>query len=249
MGSKMNKKFDYEVIYDYLKNLIKMELKSNDKIPSENELCKLFNFTRVTIRQGINKLKSEGLIFSKQGSGYFVSAEKIHYTLSKFTTFSKEISKIGKIPSLRILEIKTINANNFLLEKFNKKTKLTLLKISLLRMVDDTPILIGTSYINLSLTPNIDEKIINTTSFTQLFEEYGLEPIRNHSDLEIISGSDYYMDLLQTQNRLPLIKISSTSVNKKSGEIIEYVESFFRSDLVKVSINFNQTMEVNIPEQ
>jgi len=52
------------------------------------------------------------------------------------------------------------------------------------------------------------------------------------------------MQILQMQNNLPLIKIASTSIDKKSKQIIEYVESYFRSDLVKISIDFNKNEEV-----
>jgi DNA-binding GntR family transcriptional regulator len=111
-------------------------------------------------------------------------------------------------------------------------------------MADDTPILLGYSYLNTTLLPNIDLKIASTTSFTKIFEEYGLEPIRNHSEIEIIPSDEEYMQLLQIQNNLPLIKIASRSTDAKSGQIIEYVESYFRSDLVKISIDFNNQKEV-----
>lgn len=244
MDTKMTKKFDYEIIYEYLKNKIKNDLQCNDKIPSENELCSLFSLTRTTVRQGINKLKNEGLIFSKQGSGYFVSPLKINYTLCRKTTFSNEIIKLGKTPNIKILEMQTVTPNDFILEKFNMKESQSILKITLIRMADNTPILLGYSYLNTTLLPNIDLKIASTTSFTKTFEEYGLEPIRNHSEIEIIPSDEEYMQLLQIQNNLPLIKIASRSTDAKSGQIIEYVESYFRSDLVKISIDFNNQKEV-----
>jgi DNA-binding GntR family transcriptional regulator len=37
----MTKKFDYEIVYEYLKDKIKNNLSPNEKIPSENELCKI----------------------------------------------------------------------------------------------------------------------------------------------------------------------------------------------------------------
>ncbi len=242
----MTKKFDYEIVYEYLKDKIKNNLSANEKIPSENELCKLFDLTRTTVRQGINKLKNEGIIFSKQGSGYFVAEEKITYTLSKNTVFSKEILKLGKTPKIKILNIQKIESDNFILKKFSLKENQNLLKITLVRLVDDTPILIGYSYLNTNLTPKIDLKIVSTSSFTKTFEEYGLEPIRNHSELEIVPSNEKYMQILQMQNNLPLIKIASTSIDKKSGQIIEYVESYFRSDLVKISIDFNKNEEVTL---
>ncbi|MCI0500755.1 MAG: GntR family transcriptional regulator [Epsilonproteobacteria bacterium] len=235
----MTKKFDYEIIYEYLKNKIQNDLQCNDKIPSENELCTVFNLTRATVRQGINKLKNEGLIFSKQGSGYFVTPPKINYTLSQKTTFSHEIIKLGKAPNIKILEMQTLTPNDFILEKFNMKESQSILKITLIRLADETPILLGISYLNTALLPNIDLKIASITSFTKTFEEYGLEPIRDYSELEIVPSDDEYMQLLQIQNNLPLIKIASGSTDAKSGQVIEYVESYFRSDLVRISIDFN----------
>ncbi|KFL35183.1 MULTISPECIES: GntR family transcriptional regulator [unclassified Sulfurospirillum] len=242
----MIKKFDYEIIYEYLKNHIKNDLNPNEKIPSENKLCTMFNLTRTTVRQGICKLKNEGLIFSKQGSGYFVVDEKIEYRLSENTIFSKEILKLGKTPKIKILDIQTIDPDDFIVKKMGIAKNQSILKITLIRIVDEIPILLGYSYLNTTLTPNIDLKIVTTTSFTKTFEEYELVPMRNHSELEIIPSDEKSMQLLQIQNNLPLIKIASTSIDKKSGEIIEYVESYFRSDMVKISIDFNQSKEVTV---
>jgi DNA-binding GntR family transcriptional regulator len=244
MEDKMKKQFDYEVIYDYLINKIRKDLSANEKIPSENELCSLFKTTRTTVRQGINKLKSEGIIFSKQGSGCFVSPEKINYTLSPNTVFSNEINKLGQFPSIKILEIQNISPSDFIIKKFGMEKSLNIHKVTLIRMVDNIPILIGYSFLNLALLPNIDTNITSSNSFTKIFKEYGLEPIRNHSELEIVLSDKKTMQLLQMQNNLPLIKIASTSLDKKSGRIIEYVESYFRSDLVKISIDFSKNEEV-----
>ncbi|MEA3513317.1 MAG: GntR family transcriptional regulator, partial [Campylobacterota bacterium] len=85
------KMFDYEMVYSYILNLIETKLNENDKIPSEKYLCEKFDITRATARQGITKLKNEGLIYSKKGSGCFVSMQKIRYELSPFTTFTDQI--------------------------------------------------------------------------------------------------------------------------------------------------------------
>ncbi len=39
-------------------------------------LCDKFGISRLTVRQGINKLKSEGYLYSRQGSGNFVNPKK-----------------------------------------------------------------------------------------------------------------------------------------------------------------------------
>jgi DNA-binding GntR family transcriptional regulator len=59
----MTKVFDYELIYNYILKLIDTELKEHDRIPSEHTLCRDFNLSRMTVRQGINKLKNEGYLY------------------------------------------------------------------------------------------------------------------------------------------------------------------------------------------
>ena len=83
----MTKMFDYELVYNYINELINTELKDHDKIPSENTLCEMFNLSRLTVRQGINKLKSEGYLYSRKGSGNYVNPKKIIYNISPYTTF------------------------------------------------------------------------------------------------------------------------------------------------------------------
>jgi GntR family transcriptional regulator of arabinose operon len=72
---------DIQPKYKELKNYIKQNIldniyKEQEAIPSENEFCKLFNTSRVTVRKAIDELVMEGYIYRVQGVGTFVQ-EKI----------------------------------------------------------------------------------------------------------------------------------------------------------------------------
>lgn len=235
----MTKLFDYEIVYHYLKDLVKNTLSENDKIPSENQLCDTFNTTRATVRQGIAKLKNEGIIYSKKGSGYFVSATKISYHLSPHTSFTQQILIAQKTPSLKILHIENICADAMMSKTLHVKKDTELLKLKILRFVDDIPFLLAYNYINRALFPNLEKHLLNVKSFTQLFQEqYDIDPIRDFSELEITpSNSETAVYLPSTH---PLIKVSSRSYSKTQETFIEYVESYFRSDMTKLYIKFNK---------
>ncbi|MCY8613633.1 GntR family transcriptional regulator [Bacillus haynesii] len=64
--------------YSMVKNKIKSwiyegKVKPGEKIHSENELMKIFNVSRHTIRQAIGDLVHEGLLYREQGSGTYCS--------------------------------------------------------------------------------------------------------------------------------------------------------------------------------
>ncbi len=62
-----------EKVFEQMKdNIITGEWSPGEKIPSENDLCKLFNVSRNTVRSAIQKLKAIGAVTSEQGKGTFV---------------------------------------------------------------------------------------------------------------------------------------------------------------------------------
>ncbi len=48
----------------------------HERLPSENELMTAFGVSRITIRQALRDLHNEGLVFSAQGKGTYVSKPK-----------------------------------------------------------------------------------------------------------------------------------------------------------------------------
>lgn len=62
-----------EKVFEMMKdNIISGEWSPGEKIPSENDLCIMFNVSRNTVRSAIQKLKTIGALSSEQGKGTFV---------------------------------------------------------------------------------------------------------------------------------------------------------------------------------
>jgi DNA-binding LacI/PurR family transcriptional regulator len=63
----------HRVIYDTLKAAIHQgEYHSGDRLPSEVELCKRFQASRITVAKAIHSLQHEGLVVRRAGSGSYV---------------------------------------------------------------------------------------------------------------------------------------------------------------------------------
>ncbi len=61
------------IVTDYIIEYIKSnELKSGQKLPTENEMIEATGVSRVTLRRALSNLQAQGYITSIQGSGYFV---------------------------------------------------------------------------------------------------------------------------------------------------------------------------------
>ena len=66
-----------------------MMYKPNELLPSESELVREFDVTRVTVRSAIKKLKDEGRIYTEKGIGSYVNPPKLVQNLDGIYTFGK----------------------------------------------------------------------------------------------------------------------------------------------------------------
>lgn len=67
----------YQKVIEWInKNIDSGTLKPGEKIPSENELCKMFDLSRQTVRHAILMLSEEGLLESRRGSGTYVADQR-----------------------------------------------------------------------------------------------------------------------------------------------------------------------------
>lgn len=229
--------FAHQKVYNELLNFI-ANCNVGDKIPSENVLATTFGITRATVRQGIARLKNEGLVYSRQGGGNYIAPQKIKYELSFSTSFTKEIEKNGSLPFTKILELKEMQASDDIAHKLGINSGEDVVFVKYLRLVDSIPFLYTNSYLNTKVLKDIKIHVQNYTSITKLLNEvYDIYPVRTHSEIEILTPNEEQSKVLEMQS-FPLIKISSNSINPKTGEILEHVSSFFRSDRTKITVNF-----------
>ncbi|MGY4706656.1 extracellular solute-binding protein [Candidatus Bipolaricaulota sp. J31] len=66
----------YLQIKEILKERIERgEYAPGERLPTEMELCEMFGVSRITVRQALNELAKEGLLYRQRGSGTYVNRE------------------------------------------------------------------------------------------------------------------------------------------------------------------------------
>ena len=106
------------MIANELKNMIEQEnLKEGDKLPSERELCEKLNVQRLTLHSGLRILMQEGIIISKQRSGYYVNKPRIVKNVFHLESTSEAIFEQGLNMKIKILNIEKKETNKQLSTK------------------------------------------------------------------------------------------------------------------------------------
>ncbi|MGI9575313.1 GntR family transcriptional regulator [Alloalcanivorax xenomutans] len=101
----------YLQIKDQLRRrILEGDYRPHEKLPSESELMSAFGVSRITIRQALRDLHNEGLVFSAQGKGTFVSKPKAVQSVEHLQGFGEAMAAQGYEASARLISIQQLKA-------------------------------------------------------------------------------------------------------------------------------------------
>jgi GntR family transcriptional regulator len=87
------------------------ELAAGGVLPSESELTKTYDASRVTIRRALESLREAGLVDSRQGFGWFVAVDRVRQNLAQLSTIERELAERGVVAERQILDFGFVTAN------------------------------------------------------------------------------------------------------------------------------------------
>jgi GntR family transcriptional regulator len=76
----------------------------SEQLPSEQDLMRTFNVSRVTVRQAIRTVVERGLAVAKQGKGVYVTGPQVRQELHELRGFYDSLLAQGHRPETRLLD-------------------------------------------------------------------------------------------------------------------------------------------------
>lgn len=205
---------------------------ADEKLPSENELAKKFDVSRVTIRRALQSLESESIIYRCQGLGSFVSDERTSHELVKLTDFNEDMVKAGLEPSSVVKKFKTVDAPDWLLPLLNIDEGSKVLQIDRLRLGDDEPVAFDSTWLPILYGQLLDEnKLTESTIYSLLEKNYDIPIIRGCYRLSAEIADANLATVLNVQEKSPLFLIDrlSYTIGEKP---LYYQKRYYRNDKV-----------------
>jgi len=228
--------------YFQLKQLLAEEIESGrwqpeQQIPSEFELCEQFGVSRTVVRQAINNLVQDGLLYRQKGKGTFVAKPKILEGLAQnLSGFYEDMVARGLKPVTKVLEQTKVKANRKVAEYLELSLGDPVIKIDRLRFVNDEPFVLVTTYLPYEICPSLLEEDLNSQSLYALLEDkYGLKIHRGRRTLEAVAADEHEAYLLKVRVGAPLMLINSVSY-LADGRPIEYFHALHRGDRSKFEV-------------
>ncbi|MBM7600017.1 GntR family transcriptional regulator [Virgibacillus halotolerans] len=136
-----------QLMDDLIKKIKTQQYLENEKLPSERELCDIYELSRITIRQALQELEREGYIYKLHGKGTFVASKSYNQNLVKLYSFTEEMKAMGKQPATKVLSFREIAVEEQLANKMGLHPYDEVFQFVRLRLADGEPLMYETSYV------------------------------------------------------------------------------------------------------
>lgn len=101
----------YREIAEELRSRIESgDVASGRLLPSEAELSREFDASRVTVRKALEALRGDGLVDSRQGFGWFVAADPLRQSLGRLGTIEGQLAESGRDHDREVLDFRFLAA-------------------------------------------------------------------------------------------------------------------------------------------
>jgi len=91
---------------DLRRQITSGDLVAGAVLPSEADLAGSYGVSRVTVRKALELLRSEGLIGSRQGFGWFVAVPVVRRSLATLSTIEADLAAQGREPVRKVLSFR-----------------------------------------------------------------------------------------------------------------------------------------------
>lgn len=223
----------YHQLEEYIKAQIDSgELKPDETIPSERVYADMFQISRMTIRQALTNLVNDGYLYRQKGRGTFVNKKKFEQRLQGLTSFTEDMRERGFTPGSKLISFEIIPAGREIADRLKLNENTPVYEIKRVRLADNVPMALETTYLPANLVKGLTEDIINQSLYQYIEEKLNLVIHEATQQIEASNAKDQELRLLEIEKGSPVLLILRTSI-LKDGIPFEFVKSAYRADRYK----------------
>jgi GntR family transcriptional regulator len=212
-----------------------------EKLPSENDLAKKFNVSRVTIRRALQSLESDEIIYRCQGLGSFVSDKRTPHNLVRLTDFNEDMAQAGLKASSEVHEFQVIDAPSWLQAPLELEEGTKVMQIDRLRLGNGEPVAFDSTWLPILYGQLLTkEKLRNSTIYRILEEEYDIQVIRGTYRFSADLADESLSEELGVKPGSPLLVIERSTFTM-GNKPVYFQRRYYRTDKVMYEMTLERS--------
>src|SRR5512143_2385154 len=216
-------------------DIIQGALKRGEQLPSENELAARYNVSRMTIRQSIEDLVDEGLLYRRHGVGTFVAFPHLQRDHTRLTSFFDKAEQEGVRVQAKLLKLEVIPAKPRVAEALDIPAGSHVIRVKTLRYANGVPITVHDAHVPHQLFPNLVHENLEIQHLWTLFEKSGYRVKRAVQRLEAREASKDVANLMKIKEGAPVL-FKERTVYADDGTPVEFTYCYNRGDVYSLTV-------------
>ena len=204
-----NSQLLYIQLYDILKKEIDSGVyKKGERFPTEQELIKIYDVSRITVRKALERLSNEGSLVRHRGRGTFVTSEKLVRPIYGCRSFSTACKDMGCTPGAKVIKSIITVADKDDIEELKIGAEEKVIVIERIRYANSVPVSIEIDRFSERFSFLLDEDLNNCSMFAILQAKYNIFFASPQKILELVFANYETSKHLSIPTSYPLISLT-----------------------------------------
>jgi len=224
----MNRPVHMSIRDDLRMRLNAGEWSPGERLPSETELAARYGVARMTVRQAVGALASEGAVIRRQGLGTFASDRRPTRTVDLLLSFTEEMRRQGLEVETKLINATVEQPPPAAREALQLGQSAAAVTVRRVRVVDGCPIVVQTSWLPYARFAGLDADPLREGSLYAMLEaNYGVRIMRAKQAFTADAADAADAAALGLQPCQPVLRIARTTYDS-SNLVVEYAISAMR---------------------
>lgn len=224
----------YQSVANNLTNeIMQGKYAKGDKLPTEAKLCKLFNVSRVTIRQALRILVDKDMVKKLQGSGTVVTYSHRAAILersAKINSFSDSMRERGYDPSSKVIKFELMTADEQLAADLMIEPGERVIYYERVLLGDDYPYCLENAYLPAKYFEDMTLNDLTHSKFNYIEKEKGYRIDYSHQVAHAVLADEKLHTILKVDINSPLLSVTHITY-LDTGKPIEKNTVYFDSNV------------------
>lgn len=231
----------FQIQAQLLEKIKTKQLLPGDMLPSEEDLAHIYGVSRMTSRQALQALTTQGFAYREKGRGTFVLQPKVENDITHLRGFSAEMKALGLKSSSRLLVLETIAASPEISSRLKIEPGKPVVHLHRVRAADGVPVAIEEVWLSQQRFPGIEKlDFLRHSLYETLHEKYGLRISAADEVLEARPANRQEAKFLDVAPKSSLLVISRTLLDVE-GNPVETALSLYRGDRYRAVVRISAT--------
>lgn len=204
--------------------------KPGSQLPTVEELCRLFEVSRITTRKAVDMLVDEGLVVRQPGRGTFVVEDLADApVIGEMDQLLRKVERLGKTSRISQAEVSEVEADTDTMKDLDLAPGARVQRASHVRLTDRRPVGYVVTYIPASLKVRFDLSELNESPMLNLLERKGVDIASADQVISATLADARLASLLNTTVGAPLVHIRLVVFDSQRRPV-ERLVAWYRGD-------------------